>query len=244
MRWYKKVLIILAASGLLALFIFFGLRITTVEVQGSKIYSQKEIKDSVFTRKYADNELFFWIYNKLFGINKLPFVEDIEVEYNGWHKVTLQVYDKTISGCIKYMGQYVYFDKDGIVLQSMTTRREEVPVVTGIRFGTFSIGKAFNVKDSSLFETIMNLSQLIAHYKIKVERIHVEQNRMVLFTGNVKVYLAKKSIYDDELSALSSVLQTVEEKNLSGTINMEGFKRGDKIILKQPVKKSAKKKKS
>ena len=146
MRWYKKVLIILAAAGLLALFIFFGLRITTVEVQGSKIYSQKEIEDSVFTRKYADNELFFWIYNKLFGINKLPFVEDIEVEYNGWHKVTLQVYDKTISGCIKYMGQYVYFDKDGIVLQSMTTRREEVPVVTGIRFGTFSIGKAFNWK--------------------------------------------------------------------------------------------------
>ena len=66
MRWYSKLLI---GAGLLAaicLFVFFGLRIEHVKVEGSEIYSQEEIKQSVFARKYSDNELFFMIYEKLY----------------------------------------------------------------------------------------------------------------------------------------------------------------------------------
>ncbi|MCD7824906.1 MAG: cell division protein FtsQ/DivIB [Clostridiaceae bacterium] len=233
MRWYKKLLAVLCVFGVIALFIFFGLRIQKVNVEGTEIYTEEEIKQSVFSRKYSDNELFFAIYSKIYGINKLPFVEDIEVTYDNMNTVTLHVYDKTISGCIKYMGQYVYFDKDGIVLQSMQEKRDGVPVVTGIQFGTFTIGEAFQVKDDTLFQSIMNLSQQISHHEINVKRIHVEEETISLYSGNVKVLLERKEQYDDELSALSSVLETTEEKNLSGTIDMQGFESGDKIILKQ-----------
>lgn len=244
MRWYQKVLVIIAILGLFALFVFFGLRIDTVHVEGTKIYSEKEIKESVFTRKFSDNELFFWIYNKFFGIEKLPFVEDIDVTYNSRNEVTLHVYDKTISGCIRYMGQYVYFDKDGTVLQSMTEKKEGVPVVTGIRFGTFTIRKPFNVKDDSLFSTIMNLSQLISHYKVDIDRIHIESKKILLYTSDITVSLGKKELYDDEISALSSILGDYKDKNFSGTINMENFERGDQVILKQTpdVKKKNEKK--
>lgn len=99
------------------------------------MYSADEIKQSVFSRKYADNEFFFWIYQKMYGINTLPFVEEIDVSYDSLNTITLHVYDKKISGCIEYMGQYIYFDKDGIVLQSMKEKKEDVLVVNGIRFG-------------------------------------------------------------------------------------------------------------
>ncbi len=233
MRWYSKLLI---GAGLLAaicLFVFFGLRIEHVKVEGSEIYSQEEIKQSVFARKYSDNELFFMIYEKLYGINKLPFVEDIEVTFENRNTILLQVYDKAISGCIKYMGQYVYFDKDGTVLQSMKEKRDGVPVVTGIKFGTFTVGKVFRVKDESLFAMIMNLSQLITHYDIDVERLHMEEENVILYSGGIKVILGKKSLYDDEMSALSSVLDTAGKKKMKGTIDMQNFRVGDKIALKQ-----------
>lgn len=244
MRWYKKLLIILAMLVIMALFVFFGLKIDTVNVEGTEIYSAKEIKESVFTRKFSDNELFFAIYNKVFGINKLPFVEDIEVSYDNRNTVTLHVYDKTISGCIRYMGQYVYFDKDGIVLQSMAEKKDGVPMVTGISFGTFTVGEAFNVKDDSLFSTIMNLSQLILHYNISIERIHLEDDKVMLYTGEITVTLGKKELYDDEMAELSGVLEKAKEENLSGTIDMQNYRQGNKIILKTTPEEKSEEEKS
>lgn len=244
MNWYHKLLIVLGVIGLIFLFIVFGLRIDTVKVEGTKIYTEKEITDSVFTRKFSDNELFFAIYNKIFGINKLPFVEDIEVTYEDRNTVVLHVYDKTISGCIRYMGQYVYFDKDGIVLQSMTEKKEGVPVVTGISFGTFTVGEAFHVEDDSMFSTIMNLSQLITHYSVEVDRLHMEKDKVMLYAGEITVTLDRKEMYDDEISVLSSVLGDYKDKKFSGTINMENFERGDKVILRQtPIQREKKQKK-
>lgn len=236
MAWYKKFLVTLAVLAALVLFLFFGLKVKTVKVEGTQIYSAEEIRQSVFTRRFSDNIAFFSIYNKLFGINKLPFVEDIEVRYDDIHTITLHVYDKAISGCIRYMGQYVYFDKDGTVLQSMEEKKSGVPVVTGIRFGTFIVGKAFNVEDSSLFATIMNLSQLISHYNMGVTQIHIADGGVTLYAGDILVILGKKEMYDDEMSALSSVLETAKKEHLSGTIHMESFRRGDKIILKRQEK--------
>ncbi len=241
MRWYKKIFLILGILAVFALFVIFGMRIQRVNVEGSEIYSAEEIKQSVFSRKYSDNGLIFAIYNKLYGMNKLPFVEDIEVRYDNLNTVTLHVYDKTISGCIHYMGQYIYFDKDGIVLQSMQQKRKGVPVVTGIQFGTFTIGEKFQVKDGSLFQSLMNLSQQISHLKIDVERIHVEQDDIKLFSGNIQVVLGKKERYDEEMPALADILETAKREKLSGTINMEGFQTGDKVILKPDKKKAGKK---
>lgn len=237
MRWYIKVAITIGMIGVLFCSLMFALKIETIKVEGTKIYSEQEIIDSVFTRKFSDNELFFAVYHKLFGINKLPFVEDIEVSYENRNTVTLHVYDKTISGCIQYMGQYVYFDKDGTVLQSMNENTQNALVVTGITFGKFTVGEVFQVKDKSMFSTIMNLSQLVSHYDIPVSRIHMSNGEVILYSGDIEVYLGKKKLYDDEMSALSGVLETTTKEKLAGTIHMENFEAGDKIILKTTRKK-------
>ncbi len=235
MKKFKKILAALAllAAGTAAL--YFGFHIDSVKVEGTEIYTKDEIQRSVFARKFSDNEIMFMIYNKLFGINKLPFVEDIEVVYESRDTVLLRVYDRTISGCIKYMGQFVYFDRDGRVLQSLPERRKGVPIVTGINFKDFTIGEKFQVDkdDGRLFNAIMNVSQLIGHYGIDVKRIHVNDGEITIYSGNVQVYLGKKEMYNDQLAALSSVLKTANDKKLSGVINMENYEFNDNIILRQ-----------
>ncbi len=212
---------------------YYLFHIDTIHVEGSQMYTESDVINSVFTRKFSDNELMFRFYNKIFGINKLPFIEQIDVTYDNRNTVTLTVYDKTISGCVKYLGQYVYFDKDGIVLQSLPEYKEGVPIVTGIKFGDFVIGEKFAVKDSSVFDAVMNVSLLINHYGIHIERIHVNDGSITLYAGKVIVDLGKRKMYDDQMAALSDVLDKTEKKNLSGTINMKNYKSGDRIILKQ-----------
>ena len=244
MKIIKKIMTFAAVIAISLVIIYFGFHIKNVKVEGTEIYTEEEIVNSVFTRELSDNELVFMIYNKIFGINKLPFVEDIDVKFNNNNTVTLHVYDKTISGCIRYMGQYVYFDKDGIVLQSLSEHKNGVPIVTGIKFGDFTVGKAFDVDDDSLFEAIMNVSQLISHYNIDVSQIHVNKGEITIYSGKVRVTLGKKKMYDDQMTALSSVLKTTSEKDMEGSIDMVNYEAGDKIILKTYQNNNNKKKNS
>lgn len=220
--------------------LYLVFHIDTVTVEGTEYYSEAEIKKLVFQRKLSDNEVMLWLYDKTVGLGTLPFVETIEVEYHGPRKVTIRVYDKTISGCIKYMGQYVYFDKDGIVLQTLQEKKDGIPVVTGIDFGTFVVGEAFQVEEQEVFDSIMNLSQLIAHYGIPAKQIHVKDNELILYSGDLKIYLGKKKMYDDELSNLSRVFEKASEEHLKlkGEIHMESYKEGDNIIVDSAEKKA------
>lgn len=232
MKHFKKSFVVLLILFLILAGMFLALRIKEVKVEGSKIYSQQEIVQHAMSEKYSYHTLYFLLMSRLKGVKCLPFTQEIDVKWHGYDRITLRVYDKAISGCVKYMGQYVYFDKDGIVLQSLGKPMKGIPVVTGIKFGKFTMNQAFDVEDDSLFDTIMNLSQLIDHYDVIVDQIRFQDKEVTLYSGKVQVFLGKKEFYDDDLAALSSVLQKTNKKGLSGTIDMEHFESGDKIILK------------
>ena len=55
--------------------------------------------------------------------------------------VTVQVYEKSVAGCIEYMENYVYFDKDGIVLEtSKSSKMYLISRVLQLKAG--SLGRA------------------------------------------------------------------------------------------------------
>ncbi len=232
MKHIKIIGVVILALFLSIAGVFWFLRITDVKVEGGEIYSDQEIISSSMSDRYDYHTLYFLAKSKLGRVSCLPFVQEIDVEWKSPSAIVLHVYDKTISGCVKYMGQYIYFDKDGMVLQSLAEPMDGVPVVTGIKFGKFTLNEAFEVKDDSLFETIMNLSRLIKHYKVQVDQIKFDGKNVTLYSGKVEVYLGQKEFYDDDMAALASVLKKTNKKGLSGTINMENFNSGDRIILK------------
>lgn len=214
MRRLKKVLFTIIILCLLVCVLYFTFHIDTVKVEGTKIYTEEEIKASVFTWKFLDNGLILRLYDKFFKTGQLPFVEDIDIYYEDRNTVILYVYDKTVSGCIKYMGQYVYFDKEGRVLESLPRRRQDVPVVTGIKFGDFSIGEKFKVEDETLFDAIMNVSQLISHYKTSVKRIHINDGDITVYSGNVQVHLGEKSCITTSLQHCQKFLGQQGKRSL------------------------------
>lgn len=232
MRYIKKIIALLLGCIAILAGIFYFLRIQEIQVEGGEIYTEKEIIDTAMSEKYSYHSIYFLLKSKLGHVRRLPFTQEIDVEWHSPLRITLHVYDKTISGCVKYMGQYIYFDKDGVVLQSMPEPMEGVPVVTGVKFGRFTLNEAFEVEDDTLFDTIMNLSRLINHYKVQVDQMKLDGKDVTLYAGKVQVYLGKKDFYDDDMAALASVLRKTNKKGLGGTIDMQNFEPGDRIILK------------
>lgn len=246
MKVLKRIFIGIVSIAAAVFLCYFIFHLDTVKVDGTEYYTDEEIRNAVFVRDFSDNEIMFFIYDKLFGINTLPFVEEIEAEYHNPRSMTLHVYDKKISGCINYLGQYVYFDKDGIVLQTIPELIEGIPVVTGINFGNFTVGQPFQVADDSVFDSIMNVSQQISHYSIPVDEIKVSDGAIRLVIASLKVDLGKKKRYDDAMADLAGVIEKAQEEKikLTGTINMENYQSGDRIVVKPSEKKKSKSKKA
>lgn len=219
----------------LVIILYFACHIDQVKVEGSGYYTEEEVRDTVLARRFSDNSIVLFFYQKIYGTPSLPFIEQIQIVYNSPRKITLQVYDKTISGCIKYMGQYIYFDKKGIVLETLPEKRPGVPEVLGVEFGDFAVGEKVSTKDPSIFGSIMNLSQLITHYNLEVSAIKFQGKDVILKVGKVKVFLGKQEIYDDAIANLSAVMQQAkkEDLELEGVAHMENYKSGDMISIRK-----------
>lgn len=236
-----------AAAAVLLLLTVAAFKVTmlkSVKIKGNVLYTNEEIKQSVMPTVWEQNALVLYVKDRLFGLEEPSFVQEIELEWKSRRNVVIHVYEKAIIGCVKYMNHYVYFDRDGIVLESTVEPLAKVPYVTGVDFGNFVIHEKISVDDDTLFDVIMNVSQVITHLDMEIERIHINSSgEVILIAGDIRVYLGRQEMYDEALTALASVLKTAEEEKYKGEIDLSGYKHGMSITL-SPENKETKGKKN
>ncbi|MDF2587456.1 MAG: hypothetical protein K0S41_1297 [Anaerocolumna sp.] len=212
--------------------LFVTCRLKTVIVDGSSHYTNEELQQKVITKKTDGNTLLLYFRLKYGKVESIPFVEDIDIELVNKNTIKIHVYEKVITGCIEYMGGYMYFDKDGIIVESSSEKLNNVPFVTGLKFNSIVLYEKLEVQKESLFNVILNLTQLIQKYELDVETIRFNSDlEVTLKCGDVKVLLGKRDTYDEQIAELKDLLPSARGKKL--IIDMVDFKEGqDKIIAK------------
>lgn len=231
-KGHWKILILLGLLILLFLFLFWGFRIHTVTVTGCSYYTEEEIKDMVFTSPMDYNSLVLYIKNKFIGTGEYPFIQKMTITRKGRNEVKIRVYEKALAGCVKYMNQYIYFDKDGIVLECSEEAIDSIPYITGIEYRSFTLYEKLKVSDEEIFDRILSLSQLVQKYEIPLDRIHFSKDGGVMLqTEGIKIYLGEQEFYDERVSCLAEILPTALKEGLKGKIYMENYTSGDDIIF-------------
>ena len=131
------------------------------------------------------------------------------------------------------MGRYMYFDKDGIVVETSDVRLEGIPVVTGLKFDEIALYRKLNVQKQSLFDTILELTRLVEQKRIVAEEIYFDSNYEVTLTlNNVTVQLGKRTSYDEQINALGGILQSLQGR--TGIIDMRNYtKENGEVILRE-----------
>ena len=72
----------------------------------------------IMTGPLTENSLFLSMKYKNREFSDIPFIESMSVEVVAPDTIEILVYEKALAGCVEYMNSYIYFDKDGIVLDS------------------------------------------------------------------------------------------------------------------------------
>ena len=223
--------------GILIIFVLFvgiavGGRIKNVAIIGCEFYTDEEIKEKVMSNPVTKNSLGLYLAYTFNQLPKIPFVGGIDINIVERDTVEIIVYEKTMIGCLKYMGEYLYFDKEGVVVESSVEKKDNVPVIVGVTFSRMNLYEKLQVENDEIFEKIMGISQLLSKYKVETDKILFDtQENVTLYAGKISVKLGKRERYDDQIAELSKLLPKAKKKNLKGMLNMENFEEGQEKII-------------
>ena len=196
--------------------------ITTVYVEGNIHYTNEEIMDMVMGGRYGDNSLFLSMKYRDKGIDNIPFIQTMDVSIEAKDTVRITVYEKALAGYVFYLGRYVYFDKDGIVVETSEEKTAGIPQVTGLSFDYVVLHEALPVEKPEVFDDILNISQQLAKYSLSADKIYFDSNYQVtLIFGDAKIAIGDSQDIDEKIMTLQYLLPSLVGK--SGTLDMREY---------------------
>lgn len=222
----KIILGIAAAVILLAAVVFLSLRITEITVTGNHHYTSDAIQNELFEGRWDRNTIYCFYKDHFFAHKQIPFVEDYKIVFQSPSRVEVIVYEKSIVGYVTYMDSFLYFDKDGIVVESSDKKLAGVPQITGLKFGHIVLHQPIPVEDKSIFNQILNLTQLLSSAGIAAEEINYDpEGRATLFLGDIDVVLGSDDEMEGKIALLKNQLPVL--KGRSGTLYLDTYRESD-----------------
>lgn len=229
---------VVLAAGILgaAYYVMTTHTIQIVYVEGNLHYTEEEIKSIVMDGPLGNNSLYLSMKYKNKGVEDIPFVDVMDVSILSPDTIKITVYEKALAGYVKYMDSYMYFDKDGCVVESSGVKTVGVPQITGLSFDYLVLGEPLPVEDARIFNTILNLTKLLNKYELIADKIYFHSSdEITLYFGDVKVALGKDyATLEDKIMLLPNFLTELEGK--SGTLQMEKYEESDGRFTFKPDK--------
>lgn len=241
-KTYEKVLVGLAVTCALVTIVVITVicllefyKVKTVYVNGNVHYTSSEIKDMVMVGKLGDNSIYLSLKYKNKTIEDVPFISAMNVEIVAPDAIKINVYEKNLAGCVEHLEEYIYFDRDGMVVECSPHMTEGVPVVSGFSFDSVVLYEPLPVADEKVFEKILTIAQLYDKYEMKAERIQfVSGGNIVVHTGEIKAAMGKGENIDDKVMTLAAIMPNLEGQ--SGTVKLENYTKDSKNVIFKPDK--------
>ncbi len=214
-----------------AFFIFWEeFKVETVTVEGASHYSSEEITNYVLDSFLCKNSVFVKLKYKNKSIKDVPFVEQIDVKLVDKNNVKIYVYEKYVAGSIQLLGNYLYFDNDGVIVEVSKSKTVGVPVITGLSFDYFEAGKPLPIDNKEVFNRILTLTKVLNKYGLESDIIYFdENNNITLIFDEVRVNVGAGDNIDEKIMALPSILPNLSDEK--GVLHMENYKESNGNVV-------------
>lgn len=214
--------VFLLVFGAAAAFVLQHYKVTTVYVEGSAHYTNEEVIDMVMTGELGDNSLYLALKYKNKGIDNIPFVETMDVDILAPDTIRITVYEKAMAGYIEYLDRYMYFDKDGIIVEASEQRTSGIPQVTGLSFDHVVMYEKLPVENPEIFADILDITQLLNKYSIQADKIQFDKSmHKTLYFGEARVSLGSNDNIGEKIMKLKAILPGLEGKK--GLLRMDNY---------------------
>ena len=140
------------------------------------------------------------------------------------HTIEIQVYEKGLLGYVEMesVGQNVYFDKDGIVVETSSERIEGLPRIEGLSVDSVVLYEKLPIKGKSVLKNLLALTQLLKKYQVVPDTIsYGEDMTYRVEYGSIRVLLGNAVNFDDKVVRLAEILPRLQGQ--AGTLHLESW---------------------
>ena len=214
--------VVIVIALLLAAILMLSIQITEITVNGNERYTEEQIIELIFPDQQDRNTAYCYFMDRFQEHKQIPFVEDYTIVFNGLNDVEIIVYEKSVVGYVSYMSSYMYFDKDGIIVESANRRVDGIPWVVGLKFGQIALYRPLPVENEQIFGEILNLTQILSIYKLEVDKIQYDAfGEAVLYLDDIEVIIGSNEGLNGKIAELSDMLPELAGR--SGTLHLETY---------------------
>ena len=202
----------------------------TVEVVGCNLSNEKAVEAAVKKEALMGNTILLYLNNEFGKKDEIPFVSKLDIDFVDKHKVKVEVYEKSVAGCIEYMESYVFFDKDGIVMETSKERHEGVPYIKGLAIKSWQLGEKLPIENKKKFDMILTITQLLDKYDLDIQGIEfTADGEIILRKDNIEIELGDGSNLAVQLMNLGNILDSEELEGKTGVLYMKDYSQDNPI---------------
>lgn len=211
------------------IFFFSYYKVENVEVMGSSHYTEEEIKEMILRGPLASNSVLAPMLYTTDDAGDIPFVEGFRVSQLNRNTIVVSVKEKQPVGCIPYLDSYIYFDRNGIFIESSKEREESVPYFDGIQVDYVVKEEKLPIKGTTVLNTAVALATIFQKNDMIPDHIEFDNSYQIsLVYGDITVQLGKDEYLEDKMARVIAILPKLSGKK--GILHLETVNDNSKTI--------------
>lgn len=223
---YAVVALVLTIANItIAGFLLFYVQ--KIEISGNTYSKSSDILKWIKEDPYVANSLYAFVKFKAGAYEEPVYLEKVTVGLSAPWALDVKVKEKQIIGGISEENEYVYFDREGLVLSKGAEKMEGIPFIEGLEAERTELYQKLSVQDQKVFSYIVSIQEELQKQKLHPDRISWEENSMNLYFEGVCVRFGK-SRFDEKMIQLPPILEKLEGKK--GVLHLEYYNQTSKNI--------------
>lgn len=210
-----------------------------IEVVGNKQFSNVEISNHILSDKNCRYAPYIYIKYKLFKPDVMPFVADIDVSMTGIDRVRVDVKEKPIVAYAEHMDSHLFFDCDGIIVESSDRVIPGIVKVEGLNFKSYKLYEKPVLDNPIILDSLNGIVRIINKYDLQPDSLEVNKRGEInLKFEDLVVKLGMDEALDEKISRVASIVPMLDKK--TGILKLNTYRKaGDSIVYIEKNRKSS-----
>ncbi len=190
--------------------------IKTVNISNNNYVTKQFILETLNLDKNLKN---LFAFNTIEGKKKLlenSYIKNVSFQRKLPNILNIIITERKIRGYVPYMNSYLFIDDEGRIIDVKSSIEEKLPIVVGLSFKSFEVGKILQADNSDAFNVVVEFTKLMAKYEIidDVVRIDVSNTDSIhLYINDIDVIFGNFDDYNWKISALNEILKKLPENS-------------------------------
>lgn len=194
--------------------------ITQYTVTGNELVSE----DTIIAAARDNNENIF-AYSKRRAVKALKknnYIEDVRIVKHFPREIEVKVTERKIRGYVEFTGSYLYLSDNGLVVDVQSEIKHPAPIITGLKFDTFTVGQPLKTDNPEAFDAMIELSALFNRYSLLNDVLKVDisdPSDIRFYCGSVQVIYGENDGSTGRILTLIEILKKLDT-SVPGTLDL------------------------